>query len=60
MKCNHDLFVSLNLCVLQNVQGDSGLDSDNDDPSTFKIELTKAEEEALARGLQVCICYAFI
>lgn len=35
-----------------NALGDLELDSDNDNVNTFKIEPTKAEEEALSRGLQ--------
>ncbi|KAJ7979492.1 Kinase family protein [Quillaja saponaria] len=35
-----------------NAHGDLELDSDNDNLNTSKIELTKAEEEAISRGLQ--------
>ena len=42
--------------VLKNAQGDLELDSDNENVNTFKIEPTKAEEEALSRGLQVPYC----
>lgn len=40
---------------MQNAHGDLELDTENDHVDTSKIEPTKAEAEAIARGLQVFI-----
>lgn len=41
--------------LFQDVHGDVELDSDNDNPNNSKIEPSKAEAEAIASGLQVCV-----
>lgn len=45
--------------VFQNAQVEPEVDSDSDNPNNFKIEPTKAEAEALSRGLQVLYTLAY-
>lgn len=51
----HCLICDLCLSFMQNAHGNLELDSENDRVDTSKIEPTKAEAEAIARGLQVFI-----
>ena len=45
------------MLYLQDVHGDVALDSGNDNLNNSRIEPTKAEAEAISRGLQVSDSY---
>lgn len=56
IRTSRDIFpLKSSLFFFQDVHGDLELDSDNENPNNSKIEPSKAEAEAIARGLQVSV-----